>query len=86
MVDLNTLSQLIGIPLWLLAVYFIWELVWKCIAMWKAARRNSPTWFVVLLLVNSGGILSILYVYLFSEMKFDEIKDKKSPKKRKKRK
>jgi len=39
------------------------------IAMWKAARKDSPIWFVVLAIVNSLGILSILYIYVFSEMK-----------------
>lgn len=52
----------------LLAVILIWSLAWKGFALWKSARRNSPVWFVVLLVVNTFGILEILYIFLFSEM------------------
>ena len=58
-----------GIFFPLLVLMIVWEFVWKLIAMWKAARKDSPIWFVVLAIVNSLGILSILYIYVFSEMK-----------------
>lgn len=66
-------------PPWLLAVVVTWSLFWKGLALWKSARRNKSLWFVVLLVVNTIGILEILYIFLFSEMKFDE---KKQPKKK----
>jgi hypothetical protein len=47
----------------------IWELVWKLLAMWKAAGRKSQIWFVALAVFNTLGILPILYIYVFSEMK-----------------
>jgi len=49
-----------------LVVALAWSLAWKGIALWTAARKNHPTWFVVLLIVNTVGILDILYVYIFS--------------------
>ena len=51
-----------------LAIILIWSLVWKGIALWKSARKGSPIWFVVLLIVNTVGILEILYIYVFSKM------------------
>lgn len=45
----------------------IWTIVWKGLALWKAARSGSKIWFVVLLLVNTLGILDILYIYVFSK-------------------
>ena len=33
----------------------------------KAARVGSVHWFVALLLVNTLGILEILYIYVFSK-------------------
>ena len=45
----------------------VWTLVWKGLALWKAARSGSKVWFVVLLLVNTLGILDILYIYVFSK-------------------
>ena len=65
-------------PIWLLTLIIIlaiWDLVWKLIGMWKAARNKSIIWFVVLGIVNSVGILPILYIYIFS--KWDKKGNKK---------
>jgi len=51
-----------------IAVVAIWEAVWKLIAMWKAAHKDSVVWFIVLAIFNTVGILPILYIYFFSEM------------------
>ena len=50
-----------------LALIVIWTLIWKGMALWKAAREGNKIWFVVLLLVNTVGILEILYLYVFSK-------------------
>jgi hypothetical protein len=52
-----------------LAVLVIWSLIWKGMALWKSAREGSKVWFVVLLIVNTVGILDILYLYVFSKKK-----------------
>ncbi len=49
---------------WVLAVILIWSLIWKGIALWKSARRSSKVWFVILLIVNTVGILEIVYIFL----------------------
>ena len=46
-----------------------WSLIWKGLALWKAAREESKPWFVVLLVVNTLGILEILYLYVFGVKK-----------------
>jgi hypothetical protein len=51
----------------LLAVIIVWSIVWKGLALWKAARDGSKTWFIVLLILNTLGILDILYLYVFSK-------------------
>ncbi len=64
---LNTLREIIigfGWWFWLL---LIWSLIWKGLALWKAARLGSKVWFVILLVVNTVGILEILYLYAFSK-------------------
>ncbi len=45
----------------------IWSAIWKGIALWKAARNSQSPWFVVLLLVNTVGILEIIYIFFFSK-------------------
>lgn len=44
-----------------------WSITWKGLALWKAARSNQQAWFVVFLIVNTLGILEILYLYVFSK-------------------
>ena len=51
----------------LIVLIFIWSLVWKGIALWKAARVGSKNWFVALLIINTLGILEMLYIFIFSK-------------------
>lgn len=39
----------------------IWDVVWKLTAAWKASKRESKFWFVVLMVFNTAGILPIIY-------------------------
>jgi len=43
----------------------LWSLVWKGWALWIAAKNNSKPWFIALLLINTVGILEILYIFVF---------------------
>jgi hypothetical protein len=45
----------------------VWTLIWKALAMWRAAKVGSKVWFVILLVVNTLGILDILYLYVISK-------------------
>ncbi|MDP3734151.1 MAG: DUF5652 family protein [Nanoarchaeota archaeon] len=40
----------------------LWELVWKGIALWYASRNRQKKWFVALLVINSVGVLPIIYL------------------------
>jgi len=51
----------------LFVVVLVWSLFWKGMALWKSAREGSKVWFVVMLIVNTLGILEILYIYVFSK-------------------
>jgi hypothetical protein len=66
--DASSIEQFLGMPIWLFIIVAVWTLIWKGISMWKAAKLNNRTWFMVLLVVNTLGILEILYYYVFSEM------------------
>ena len=66
----------------LFAVIMIWSYVWKLLALWKSARKGSLAWFAILALVNTVGILEILYIFVFSEMKWLNSKSKSRKKKR----
>jgi hypothetical protein len=45
----------------------LWSLVWKAFALWKAAGQKDKVWFVALLVLNTMGILEILYIFVFSK-------------------
>ncbi len=80
---MNYLAGLGFSPLIMLVfvLVMIWSGFWKLLALWKAARKGSVPWFIVLGIVNTIGILEILYVFVFSEMKVS----KQKPRKRKRR-
>jgi len=51
----------------LITAVVIWSGVWKAIALWKAARNSDLGWFIALCLINTLGILEILYIYIFAK-------------------
>jgi len=53
----------------LMFVLIAWSFFWKGWALWKSARNGSKVWFIVLLLVNTIGILEILYIFVFGKEK-----------------
>lgn len=54
---------------WWSFLLFAWIFVWKGLALWKASRRGAKWWFIALLVINTVGILEILYIYVFSQKK-----------------
>ena len=46
-----------------------WSLAWKGWALWRAAKNDSKPWFIALLLINTMGILEILYIFVFGKEK-----------------
>ncbi len=54
---------------WIIVLAGLWTLPWKGVALWKAARNNHKGWFVALLLINTLGLLEILYIFVFGKKK-----------------
>jgi len=73
--SLSLLSEQLGMSIWLFAFISVWSLAWKAVALWKSARNNHLAWFVIMAVLNTVGILPILYIFVFSKMK-PKIKDK----------
>ena len=53
----------------ILILLSIWALIWKGIALWKAAHNDQRNWFIALLVINTFGILELIYIFYFSEKK-----------------
>ena len=46
-----------------ITVLALWSVAWKGVSLWRAAEQRSKPWFTALLLVNSLGILDMIYLY-----------------------
>jgi hypothetical protein len=45
------------------AVLLAWIMVWKGIALWKAAELHQKYWFIAVLVLNTLGVLEIFYIF-----------------------
>jgi len=59
-----------GYGSWLIPL-LVWSLFWKGLALWHSARKGQPWWFVIMLIVNTAGILEIIYLFAVIKLKFD---------------
>lgn len=57
----------------LLIVLIIWSSVWKAIALWRAAGNRHLAWFIAMFIINTAGILEIIYIFAFSRKKPTQI-------------
>ncbi len=64
MLDQNFLNVVRGGAV-LFAVLAIWDLVWRGKALWVSSRSSQKVWFIALLIINSVGILPIVYLLFF---------------------
>jgi len=64
--DFNSLSQ---IPTVLFFVLYLWSILWKGLALWKAVELKQRNWFIAILILNTIGILEIAYLFFFAQKK-----------------
>lgn len=58
--------------IWFYLLLVIWTLIWKGWSLWIAARKESKPWFISLLVINTLGILEILYIFWISKKDWEE--------------
>ena len=66
----------------LMAIISVWTLIWKGLALWKSSKKEHIIWFVIFLILNTAGILEILYIFIFSKMNLKSKNKKISSKKK----
>ncbi|MDD4804172.1 MAG: DUF5652 family protein [Candidatus Pacebacteria bacterium] len=54
------IAEIIKNP-WIIGI-LIWSLIWKMIALWKSARNNHLTIFILIMFLNTIGIFEISYI------------------------
>lgn len=67
--DTGLFSFLHGVPTFVLLTAFIFLTIWttiiKAFALWYAAKNNQPFWFVAMLVLNTLGVLELVYLLGF---------------------
>jgi uncharacterized membrane protein YiaA len=60
---------------WIILPIAIWTLFWKGCSLWIAAKNNQKGWFLALLVLNTVGILEIIYIFYVAKKKWADIKE-----------
>ena len=48
-----------------LVILVVWLVFWKGLALWFASKNNQRGWFIALLILNTLGLLPIIYLIWF---------------------
>ena len=67
MESINMLAEWAEANPLLIALAMMWALVWKGFALWKSAELRQKYWFIAILVVNTFGILEIIYLFLVAK-------------------
>lgn len=69
METINAIAAAASVSPEIVALAIIWSLVWKGLALWKAAGLRHKYWFIAIFVINTLGILEIIY-YFFVAKKY----------------
>lgn len=67
MENLQDLQEILTPLIPFIIVLIVWDGIWKLLAMWKAGRNNHLSWFICIAVINSMGILPIIYILMYSK-------------------
>jgi methionyl-tRNA synthetase len=72
---MNQLNPYLGLLTnnWVIIPVLVWSLFWEGCAMWVAAKNNQKIWFWVILVLNTIGILEIIYIFFVAKKSWSEL-------------
>ena len=59
----------IALPSYAIYVILVWSIIWRGLALWHSAKNSQRNWFVILLVINTVGILDIIYLFRFAKVR-----------------
>lgn len=68
---MNQFTKFLALPP-VVVLVLAWSFFWKGRALWKAAGKKHFWWFVILLLVNTLGLLEIAYTFYLNRWDIDK--------------
>ena len=51
-------------PIWVWPL-FLWDLIWKAIALWESAKNKQFKWLFTILITSTLGILPLIYLFKY---------------------
>jgi hypothetical protein len=63
----NPFGQFNALEIFVFVLMMAWSLFWKGWALWRAANQKQKIWFICFLIINTVGLLEILYLFVFSK-------------------
>ena len=76
MESINLLANLAGVHPLFIALAIVWTLVWKGLALWRSAELGQKYWFIAILIINTLGILEIIYFFFVARKYKVEVVEK----------
>lgn len=68
---MNLITEIVNKPYFIIP-YLIWVTLWKGLALWKSAGKKQLLWFLILLTINTMGILEIAYIFYLNKWDIDK--------------
>ena len=66
-IKMNTVMQVLNPYSPIIYLLIAWSIIWKGIALWHSSRNKQLVWFIIILIVNTVGILEIVYLIFFKK-------------------
>ncbi|MFC1756235.1 DUF5652 family protein [Patescibacteria group bacterium] len=48
----------------ILIIISLWDVMWKGFGLWRASQNKAKGWFVAILVLNTVGVVPIVYLIL----------------------
>jgi len=68
---MNDIATFLSQPMFYIP-FLVWSIFWKGWALWKSAGKKQLLWFLILLTVNTMGILEIGYIFYLNKWDIDK--------------
>jgi hypothetical protein len=56
---------------WIILALQLWTIPWKGFSLWLASKNDHKLWFIALLLLQTLGILDIIYIFIIAKYRFN---------------
>ena len=55
-------------------ILLIWTIPWKIYSLWIASKRNDRAWFIAIVILNTVGLLEIIYIFFVAKKSWTDVK------------